>query len=38
MSLFQGDAPTPVELESSAVQSAPQYLTNKPFKSPHILN
>lgn len=28
MSLFQGDAPTPVELESSAVQSAPQYLTN----------
>ena len=28
MNLFQGDAPTPVELESSAVQSAPQYLTN----------
>ena len=28
MDLFQGDAPTPVELESSTVQSAPQYLTD----------
>ena len=28
MSLFQGDAPNPVELKSSTDQSAPTYLTN----------
>jgi len=28
MSLFQGDAPSPVELKSSTDQSAPAYLTN----------